>query len=114
MMESEYFVTPDRAALAVETGAAALTAGQRLGPQDIAVYVGIPFCPTRCAYCSFVSQSVEKSFAMVPPYVDALVQEIEAGGRMVREAGLRSGPSTWRRHPYHADRFPDGPGSLCL
>ena len=89
MLEDEYFVTPDRAALAVETGAQALQAARGLGPRDIAVYVGIPFCPTRCAYCSFVSQSVEKSFSLVPPYVDALVEEIRAGGRMVREQDLR-------------------------
>ena len=89
MMEEEYFVSPDRAALAVETGGVALRAARDLGKQDIAVYVGIPFCPTRCAYCSFVSQSVELSFALVPPYVDALVEEIRSGGKMVRETGLR-------------------------
>ena len=89
MLENEYFVTPERAVLALETGAAALTAARRLGPRDIDVYVGIPFCPTRCAYCSFVSQSVERSFALVPPYVDALIEEIKAGGKMVREEGLR-------------------------
>ena len=89
MLEQEYFVTPSRAALALETGSAALTAARRLGPKDIDVYVGIPFCPTRCAYCSFVSQSVERSFALVPPYVDALIAEIRSGGQMVREQGLR-------------------------
>ena len=89
MLEQAYFVTPDRAALAVETGAAALAVSRDLAPRDIAVYVGIPFCPTRCAYCSFVSQSVEKSFALVEPYVDALVAEIRAGGEMVRRSGLR-------------------------
>ena len=89
MLEREYFVTPDRAALAVETGVQALQAARGLAPRDIAVYVGIPFCPTRCAYCSFVSQSVEKSFSLVPPYVDALIEEIKVGGRMVREQGLR-------------------------
>lgn len=89
MMEEEYFVSPDRAALAVETGGVALRAARDLGKQDIAVYVGIPFCPTRCAYCSFVSQSVERSFALVPPYVDALVEEIRSGGKMVRKTGLR-------------------------
>ena len=88
MLEETYFVTPDRATLALETGAAALTAQQKLDPRDIAVYVGIPFCPTRCAYCSFVSQSVERSFSLVPPYVDALIREIRAGGEMVRQQGL--------------------------
>ena len=89
LLEEDYFVTPERATLAVETGAHALNAGRGLGPRDIAVYVGIPFCPTRCAYCSFVSHSVEKSFSLVPPYVDALIDEIRSGGKMVQEQGLR-------------------------
>jgi len=88
-LEREYFVTPERSALALETGSAALTAARRLAPKDIAVYIGIPFCPTRCAYCSFVSHSVERSFSLVPPYVEALIQEIRSGGQMVREQGLR-------------------------
>ena len=89
LLERDYFVMPERAALAQETGTAAFRAARDLGDRDIAVYIGIPFCPTRCAYCSFVSQSVEKSFALVDPYVEALAAEIEAGGRMVRETGLR-------------------------
>ena len=89
LLEQEYFVTPERAALAVETGTAAVKAAAGLGKRDIAVYVGIPFCPTRCAYCSFVSQSVENSFSLVEPYVDALIAEIRAGGEMVRRQGLR-------------------------
>ena len=89
LLEAEYFVTPERAALAVETGSAALRSARRLAPRDIDVYVGIPFCPTRCAYCSFVSQSVERSFSLVEPYVDALVEEIRSGGEMTRRAGLR-------------------------
>ena len=88
MLEGEYFVTPERASLALETGAAAYEAAKGLGSRDIAVYIGIPFCPTRCAYCSFVSQSVEKSFSLVDPYLDALTAEIRAAGEMVRENGL--------------------------
>lgn len=88
-MERFYYVSPDRAALAVETASAALRASRRLERRDIAVYVGIPFCPTRCAYCSFVSQSVEKSFDLVPPYVEALVEEIHSGGGMARALNLR-------------------------
>lgn len=89
LMEDFYYVTPERAALALETGTTAFNAAKDLGPKDIAVYIGIPFCPTRCVYCSFVSQSVERSFSLVPPYVEALIGEIRAGGRMVRQQGLR-------------------------
>ena len=88
-LEREYFVTGARAELASWTGEAAYRVLQGLEPRDVGVYVGIPFCPTRCAYCSFVSQSVERSFGQVPPYVDALVEELRRGGELVRRHGLR-------------------------
>lgn len=89
LLTEYYFVSPERAKMAVESAQVSLRAKQMLQPKDIALYVGIPFCPTRCAYCSFVSQSVERSFSLVPPYVDALVEELRSGGNMVRRQGLR-------------------------
>ena len=83
-----YAVTPSRRRLAIEAAEAGQLAAEALKPNDISLYVGIPFCPTRCAYCSFVAQSVEKTFAMVEPYLDALCAEIEAAGETVRESGL--------------------------
>ena len=65
-----------------------IRAAAELEPNDISLYVGIPFCPTRCAYCSFVAQSVEKSFSLVEPYLEALFDEITAAGQLVREMGL--------------------------
>ena len=88
-LKARYFVPEDRAALALETGAVGYQALKRLEKRDIDLYVGIPFCPTRCAYCSFVSQSVERSFSLVEPYVKALIAEIRAGGEMVRKNHLR-------------------------
>ena len=84
-----YCVSPARRRLALESAEAGLRAKRDLKPNDISLYIGIPFCPTRCAYCSFVSASVEKSFALIPPYLEALTAEVEAAGRMVRETGLR-------------------------
>jgi oxygen-independent coproporphyrinogen-3 oxidase len=87
-MCGEYFVTPERAKLCLATARASMQAKAELKDNDLSVYVGIPFCPTRCAYCSFVSASVEKTFAMVDPYLDRLCEEIEMMGRSVRELGL--------------------------
>ncbi len=84
-----YRVSPVRAALAAECGAASLAADASLSPGDVSLYVGIPFCPTRCAYCSFVSHSVEKSFKLVAPYLDALFDEIAETGERVAREGLR-------------------------
>ena len=87
-LANNYFVTPERIRLAMESADAGIKAAAALESNDISLYVGIPFCPTRCAYCSFVAQSVEKSFALVEPYLDALCEEIKAAGQLVRDLGL--------------------------
>ena len=88
VLRDTYFVSPERRRLAIETAQAGLTAKRGLRPNEISLYVGIPFCPTRCAYCSFVSASVEKSFDLMEPYLAALEQEITDAARMVAETGL--------------------------
>ena len=85
----EYEVSPERAALCLSAATAALEAEHALEARDVCLYVGIPFCPTRCAYCSFVSQSVEKSMKLVPPFLDALEKEIAATAARVKKLGLR-------------------------
>ena len=87
-LQELYCVTPARARLAIEAADAGIRAAAELEPNDISLYVGIPFCPTRCAYCSFVAQSVEKSFSLVEPYLEALFDEVTAAGQLVREMGL--------------------------
>ena len=56
---------------------------------DCSLYVAIPFCPSRCSYCSFVSHSVEKSRALIPDYLEKLVLDLEATAEVMRAAGLR-------------------------
>ena len=87
-LQELYCVTPARARLAIEAADAGIRAAAELEPNDISLYVGIPFCPTRCAYCSFVAQSVEKSFSLVEPYLEALFDEVTAAGQLVRDLGL--------------------------
>ena len=84
-----YFVSPQRRRLCIECAQAGLAARAALKPEEISLYVGIPFCPTRCAYCSFVSNSVEKSFRWVEPYLEALLAEVDSAAQMVRDLGLR-------------------------
>ena len=85
----EYDVSPARAQLCMTTTRETLRAAASLSPKDICLYVGIPFCPTRCAYCSFVSQSVEKSMKLIPPFLEALEKEIAATAAQVNALGLR-------------------------
>ena len=88
VLRDTYFVSPQRRELALQCAQAGLAAAGDLTDRDISLYMGIPFCPTRCAYCSFVSNSVEKSFHLVEPYLEALMAEIDSAAEMVRELGL--------------------------
>lgn len=84
-----YDVSGERAALCLDTAHASLDAAASLEKGDVCLYLGVPFCPTRCAYCSFVSQAVEKSMKLIAPFVEALKKDIAATGEQVRKNGLR-------------------------
>lgn len=88
IMEKNYHVSKQRADLAVSAAQVAITAKKLLGPYDISLYAGIPFCPSRCSYCSFVSQSIEKAGALIEPYLQTLIKEIEFSASLVKKLGL--------------------------
>lgn len=77
-LTGEYFVTPKKAELAaaVSCAEAKITAGTSSG-RDCSVYIGIPFCPTRCAYCSFVSYTSPNLLKLIPEYLVALARDID-------------------------------------
>ncbi len=52
------------------------------------VYIGIPFCTTRCTYCSFSSGEIGRG-RLVEPYLTALFREMEAGAALLKDAGKR-------------------------
>ena len=82
-----YYVTPQRQQLAVDCSVSTVNAAKLLEPKDISLYVGIPFCPTRCAYCSFVSRSVGKRTELLEPYLQALYKELEITGKLLADSG---------------------------
>ncbi len=86
MLRDVYYVTPARSRLAVDCSQATVRAAKLLAPQDVSLYVGIPFCPTRCSYCSFVSRTVGKRTELLEPYLQALLQEIAVTGRLMAQA----------------------------
>ena len=87
-MEEDLYVSPRRARLAVDCAQASAAVDKALSPNQVSLYIGIPFCPTRCAYCSFVSADVGRTLKLLDPYVDALITELEETGRVLKEAGL--------------------------
>ena len=57
--------------------------------KSFSLYISIPFCPTRCNYCSFVSHSIEKTKKLMTPYVENLCEEIRLTGEIARELNLK-------------------------
>ena len=86
-MENTYFVTPRRAQLALDCSHATMEAAAKLEPRDVSLYVGIPFCPTRCAYCSFVSKTIGKNTGLMEPYLEALHKELRRTGELMATSG---------------------------
>ncbi len=89
LLRDVYFVTPERRALALDCTRSTVRAARLLEGRDISLYIGIPFCPTRCAYCSFVSRTVGKRTELIEPYLQALLREIRHTGQLVANSGCR-------------------------
>ena len=87
LMKDVYYVTPERRKLAVDCSVSTVNAARLLDPTDVSLYVGIPFCPTRCSYCSFVSRTIGKKTEMMESYLEALMKEMEITGRLLKESG---------------------------
>ena len=83
----EFDVAPDRAALLAEI-AAEQGKLPRPGDEWMDVYIGIPFCTTRCAYCSFSSGEIGDG-RLVEPYMDALTGEMRACAEILRQSGRK-------------------------
>ena len=87
LLKNIYYVTPERRKLAIDCSLSTAKAASLLAEKDVSLYVGIPFCPTRCAYCSFVSRTVGKRTELIEPYLQALLQEIRLTGQLMANSG---------------------------
>ena len=86
-LREHFHVSPERTALTIRAAAIAMEMDKTIGENDISLYVGIPFCPSRCYYCSFVSATTAQSGKLIEPYLDTLCREIEETAALVRAAG---------------------------
>ena len=87
LLKDVYYVTPERRKLAVDCSVSTVRAAHLLEDTDVSLYVGVPFCPTRCAYCSFVSRTVGKKTELLEPYLNALLKEIQVTGKLLTQSG---------------------------
>ena len=88
LLHSDYFVIPKKATLATDV---AITEKKIIGSpekKDCSVYISIPFCPSKCSYCSFVSYSSKKLLSLIPEYLERLKADVVANLSLIKRLGL--------------------------
>lgn len=88
VLKEDCAVTPSRAKLALDVAKAEREIIDSARPGHVSLYLHIPFCPTRCLYCSFVSQPLAKSGRFLPDYLKAMEKEIRLTARKLHETGI--------------------------
>lgn len=87
--EKDFFVSNEKIALSRETEHNERKILKLSKPESFSLYVGIPFCPSRCSYCSFVMASIERAEKLIEPYTKLLCEEIKRTAEIANKLGLR-------------------------
>ena len=88
LLSTLYEVAPEKAQLAMTVAENEKEILKKAKPNSVSIYVGIPFCPTRCLYCSFVSTDVRISGRYIDKYLELLVKEIDKTAEVLKKTGL--------------------------
>lgn len=87
--EKDFFVSNEKIALSRGTEHNERKILELSKPESFSLYVGIPFCPSRCSYCSFVMASIERAEKLIEPYTKLLCEEIKRTAEIANKLGLR-------------------------
>ncbi|MEA4847726.1 MAG: coproporphyrinogen dehydrogenase HemZ, partial [Clostridiaceae bacterium] len=88
-LAGEYLMSGDRAGLAVEIAGIERPFIYPYNNKQISIYIGIPFCPSRCSYCSFTSNSISMYGEYVEPYMEGLMKEIRRVAEFLNNKGFK-------------------------
>lgn len=83
-----YHTDPEKADLAIRVALCEMKVLEQERERQFSLYVGIPFCPSRCRYCSFVSYATPKLLSLLPEYLEMLKFEVQMLCETAKEAGL--------------------------
>ena len=88
ILVKDYFAIPKKAALATEVALCERALIGTPDKRDCSMYISIPFCPSRCAYCSFVSYTSKRLLSLIPDYLTVLVEDVRRLLAEIRKLGL--------------------------
>ncbi|MBE6672885.1 MAG: coproporphyrinogen dehydrogenase HemZ [Ruminococcaceae bacterium] len=85
----DYLLSPKKAMLVTKVAVNEQKLLNKYGKDTCSLYISIPFCPTRCAYCSFVSYSTPRLLSMIPDYLACLERDIADMVQVIKARGQR-------------------------
>ncbi len=88
ILKDIYEVSDEKISLAMEVAKNEKKLIESIGKNSISIYIGIPFCPTRCLYCSFVSTDIRVSGKYIDEFVKKLLSEIDKTAEVVKKLGM--------------------------
>jgi oxygen-independent coproporphyrinogen-3 oxidase len=89
ILEKKYLLSPQKASLTIMVAKNETEIIEKYGQNTCSLYISIPFCPTRCEYCSFISYATKKLFDLIPTYLEMLYEDIEQKCDLIKELGLK-------------------------
>lgn len=87
--KEKFFVSDEKISLCKESRVREQNIIDLSSSDSFSLYISIPFCPSRCSYCSFVSHSVEKASSLIETYVELLCQELELTSKIANICKLK-------------------------
>ncbi len=88
ILRDEYFLNPQKAALATSVASTEIKLMKYIPKNACSIYISIPFCPSRCAYCSFVSVTTPRLLSMIDEYLDYMLEDLTETFKTIKELSL--------------------------
>ncbi len=88
ILRDEYFLNHQKASLATSVASNEAKLLKKMGKNTCSLYISIPFCPSRCAYCSFVSYTTPRLLSLIDDYLDAMLEELSEVVEVIKALGM--------------------------